>query len=121
MKSRLRTISFKAVTYDSLMFVCPGCVAGGPEGYDGVHSLPVNAQELSLEKPWWTWNRDLEKPTLSPSILSNGYSRCHSYLEDGVFRFLNDSDHPLVGQRVPIPDLPEWVVDLSENEGDDDG
>ncbi len=126
MKTKLRTISHEGVTYDALMFVCPGCVAGGPEGYNGIHMLPVNAQDLEIDKPWWTWNGDLEKPTLSPSILTNEdatvmdpYARCHSFLTDGVFHFLKDSTHPLAGKYVVIPDLPDWVEELSE-EGDID-
>jgi hypothetical protein len=122
MKTRLRTVKANDITYDALLFVCPGCVAGGPEGYDGLHMLPVN-NEHDIGKPNWTWNGDLQKPTLSPSILSKGYNVCHSFLEDGVFRFLTDSDHPLSGQSVPIPDLPDWAVEFSdeEEEPDSDG
>lgn len=112
MKARLRTINDHGVIYDALMFVCPGCIAGGPDGYNGIHLLPVNVE--NLQKPSWTWNGDLEKPTLFPSILTRGYSRCHSYLEDGVFHFLADSEHPLADQYVSIPDLPDWAVDLSD-------
>lgn len=109
-KALLRTVTANDITYEALMFVCPGCVAGGPDGYDGIHVLPVNSE---TKKPSWDWNGDFEKPTLSPSILSQGYSRCHSYLEDGVFRFLPDSDHPLSGQSIPLPDLPDWAAELS--------
>lgn len=116
MKTKLRTVNDGNITYDALMFVCPGCVAGGSEGYDGVHMLAVNSE---VKSPSWNWNGDLEKPTLSPSILSQGYSRCHSFLRDGVFQFLEDSDHPLSGQSVPIPELPTWAEELSD-EGDDD-
>lgn len=113
MKSKLIRQTDKGVSYDALVFVCPGCKAGGPEGYDGIHILPVNAENLGLAKPSWTFNGDLELPTLSPSILSTGYSRCHSFLEAGVFNFLTDSDHSLSGQHVPIPDLPDWAAKLS--------
>lgn len=114
MKTRLRTVKAGDKTYEALLFVCPGCVAGGPEGYDGIHLLPVNAE--NVDKPSWAWNGDLEKPTLSPSILSQGYSRCHSFLTDGMFNFLKDSDHPLAGKSVPLPDLPEWAEELSDDE-----
>lgn len=116
MKTMLRTVKDGDKTYDALMFVCPGCISGGPEGYAGLHMLPVNAE--NIDKPSWNWNGDLESPTLEPSILSHGYSRCHSYLRDGIFEFLTDSDHPLSGQHIPIPDLPDWAAELSD---DDDG
>lgn len=114
MKSTLRQVKNGDITYDALMFVCPGCVAGGPNGYEGVHILPVNA-ENDIGSPSWSWNGDLEKPTLSPSILSQGYSRCHSFLRDGVFEFLNDCDHSLAGKKVEIPDLPDWAIELKED------
>lgn len=126
MKSRLRTVRYDNVVCSSLLFVCPGCVAGGPDGYDGIHSLPVNAPP-KLDRPSWDWDGNLEAPTLSPSILTNGtrgdptrlrddgspvFPRCHSYLRAGIFEFLKDCEHPLVGQKVPILDLPEWAENL---------
>ena len=108
-KARLRTLNNRGVVYTALMFVCPGCAAGGPEGYDGLHLLPVNTTNY---KPSWDWDGNLERPTLSPSILTQGYCRCHSFLKAGVFDFLKDSDHPLAGQKIEIPDLPAWSLNL---------
>ena len=75
---------------------CPGCNA--------VHSVRT-------DPPGWTWNGDVEKPTLSPSILHNpgrenpSHEICHSFVRDGRIEFLNDSTHALAGQTV---DLPPW-------------
>lgn len=116
MKARLRTVKDGDITYDALMFVCPGCIDGARperENYFGIHLLPVNSE---VKTPSWDWNGDLEKPTLKPSIKTQGYSLCHSYLTDGVFEFLNDSTHSLAGQHVPMPDLPDWAVELSDQE-----
>lgn len=115
MKTRLRTVNDHGVTYDALMFVCPGCKVGGPEGYEGLHMLPVNSENHT---PSWNWNGDLEHPTLEPSVLTRGYSLCHSYLRNGKFEFLTDSEHPLSGQTVDIPDLPEWAAELYEEDGE---
>lgn len=115
MKARLKTIDDHGVIYQALLFVCPGCVAGGSEGYEGIHMLPVNV-EVALNKPSWEWDGNLEAPTLSPSILTSGSNvrpRCHSFLRAGVFEFLQDCEHSLVGQKVMIPDLPKWAEDLS--------
>lgn len=107
--------------YDMLMFVCPGCVVTEGPGGTGLHMLTVNSETKS---PSWTWNGDLEAPTLSPSILNKAPFRCHSFLEDGIFRFLKDSNHKFARQSIPMPDLPDWAAELSEddesNEGDDD-
>ncbi len=112
MKSRIRPVDNHGAVYDCLMFVCPGCAAGGPVGYDSIHMLAVNASEVY--RPSWEWNGNLETPTLSPSILTHGgYAICHSFLRDGVFEFLLDSTHPLSGKQVNIPDLPKWAEELS--------
>lgn len=121
MKSVLRTVTDKTlnVTYESLMFACPGCIAGHPnsEGYDGIHMLPVNVPEgVNIGKPSWKFDGNLDAPTLEPSILTHETKvtpRCHSYLRAGVFEFLGDCTHPLVGQHVPMLDLPKWVEELS--------
>ena len=90
--------------YPGLMFVCPGCDLDG----SGLHILPVNTD---VKSPAWDWNGDVDKPTLSPSILTkHGDFICHSYLKDGVFEFLSDSTHALAGQKVPIPDLYPWMT-----------
>jgi hypothetical protein len=75
------------------MFWCPGC--------ECAHAINEH----------WRFNGDLEKPTISPSILSNGdrrcpnTPRCHSFVRDGKIQFLSDCDHALAGQTV---ELPEW-------------
>jgi hypothetical protein len=115
MKSRLRKVNDHGVHYQALMFVCPGCIAGGPSGYSGLHQLPVNAP--GIDKPSWSWDGNLEAPTLSPSIRTkidwgSGPQVCHSYLKAGRFDFLEDSTN-LAGQNVPLPDLPAWVEELA--------
>lgn len=76
-------------------FWCPGC--------DTAHSINFS----------WHFNDDLERPTISPSIKVS-YSPtdfdmpggvCHSFVENGAIRFLDDCTHHLRGQTV---ELPEW-------------
>lgn len=82
-----------------------------PNSGSGLHMLAVNSPQ---HPPSWDWNGNLERPTLSPSILSrtgpDGVNICHSYLRDGVFEFLEDCTHKRAGQQVPMSDLPEWAV-----------
>lgn len=126
MKSQLRTITHGETTYEALQFWCPGCEQPDPDGgtQGGLHMLPVNT---SLKAPSWTWDGNLEAPTLSPSILTRmeharrrsthgeeltdvGLFVCHSFLRGGVFEFLSDCTHQYAGQSVPLPDLPAWAV-----------
>jgi hypothetical protein len=105
MKSQLRNVTDGDIRYTALMFVCPGCEKLGGSG---LHMLPVNSPQTS---PSWGWNENLEKPTLTPSILTKYDDRvCHSFLTDGVFEFLSDCSHELAGQKVEIPDLYEWCT-----------
>lgn len=97
----------------ALLVWCPGCAESADWG--GLHRMPVEAGPAHDGGPVWEWNGDLERPTTDPSILVTGdragvKTRCHSYLRDGVWEFLDDCTHPLAGQRVPLPDLPDWVT-----------
>lgn len=75
---------------------CPGC--------NTVHGI-------RYEPAGWTWNGSVEKPTFSPSLLTNagqanaGKPICHCFVRDGRIEFLSDSTHALAGQTV---DLPPW-------------
>ena len=54
--------------------------------------------------PRWTWNGDLEKPTISPSVLvtyGDG-RRCHLFVREGMVQYLSDCTHEMAGQTVPI-------------------
>lgn len=80
-----------------LVFWCPGChtyhryVIEGKNGYSG---------------PVWSWNNDMEKPTLSPSLLISYQDgkKCHLFVRSGMLEFLGDSYHDLRGQTVPMED-----------------
>lgn len=97
---------------DQLVFVCPGC--------DEYVYIPVTGPRA------WTFNGDVESPTLSPSILRQGVDwptedeltrihagedvparpvRCHCFISNGVIEFLSDCTHALAGQKVPMPTL----------------
>lgn len=111
MKSMIRHIDSHGIKYDALAFICPGCKS---EFGSGLHMLPVNTDKTS---PAWSWDGNLEAPTLSPSILTHASGKqpqCHSFLRNGIFEFLSDCTHPLAGQHVPIPDLPDWFTEPVE-------
>lgn len=83
-------------------FECPGCGM--------LHQARIAGP--SVEHPCWTFNGDLEKPTLSPSLLVRWeYDRapqvCHSFVKDGQIQFLSDCTHDKAGQTVPLPPLLE--------------
>ena len=108
---------------DGLIFWCPGC--------KGNHRITIKG----ANPDGWEWNGDLEKPTTTPSILvqttrmtekgktdhkvwaEEGFPKrdgkafdsepvvCHSFVNDGQIRFLNDCTHELAGQTV---DIPNW-------------
>lgn len=87
-----------------LRFHCVGCnrdhyiQCGAPDG------------------PNWRWNGDAEKPTFTPSVLvtydgadagEDGAppARCHSFVTDGMIRYLDDCTHGLAGTTIVLTDL----------------
>ena len=76
---------------DRLTFYCPAC------GF--CHSL---------DNKWFiTWLND--KPSATPSIVCDypwgeerTMQRCHSYIEHGIIKYLNDCTHNLKGQSVQM-------------------
>lgn len=100
-----------------ISFMCPGCGERHTINYDDVYH--------------WTWNGDINKPTISPSILRRSghylpehqgtcwcdYNKnhpdeevdfkcvvCHSFVREGKIQFLNDCTHELAGQTVEMFD-----------------
>lgn len=89
-----------------LFFMCPGC-----EYWHGVNVDNDN-------RPRWSWNGSVDKPTFTPSILvrtgravdpsyeweeGDPPEVCHSFVTDGRIQFLGDCTHHLAGQTVDIP------------------
>lgn len=85
--------------YETLAVVhCPGCNIGHP----------FRVKSNNANRPSWTWNGDMHKPTFTPSMLVNGHdesSRCHSFVTDGKIQFLGDCFHDLKNTTVDLPDL----------------
>lgn len=77
-------------------FWCPGC--------DMAHCV---------DDTKWSFNGDLERPTIQPSVLVQGSAwqnlTCHFFVTSGRIQFLTDSTHLLAGQTVELPD---WDVGL---------
>jgi Family of unknown function (DUF6527) len=93
-----------------IRFNCPGCLEP--------HGIPTSdGDSPHIRGRGWQFNGDLERPTLSPSILVHGHQdgspeygirktpRCHSYVKDGRIRFLDDCEHELRGQTVELPEI----------------
>lgn len=100
------------ISGDYLAFYCPGCKA--------YHYLSLTG------RPAWQFSGDYESPTFSPSVLVRsghylpGHTGpcwcttedwkpedfkcmvCHSFVENGQIRYLEDCTHALAGQTVPL-------------------
>lgn len=83
-------------------FFCPGC------------------KETHMFFTSWQFDGNMDKPTVSPSILvawranpdaGDGFEEwrkeriCHSFIKIGMIQFLQDCTHSLKGQTVPLPDI----------------
>lgn len=66
------------------------------------------------DHPVWGFDGNMEKPTFQGSMLANkrewpGRPKCHSFLENGRWRFLDDCTHEAAGQTMDmIPYPPEY-------------
>lgn len=94
---------------DVLWFKCPGCDM--TDKHPPYHRIPVSIGTrlhpgTMDERKTWEWNGSLEKPTINPSVNHPGV--CHFFIREGVIEFCSDSDHPLKGQKVPLPEFTEW-------------
>ncbi len=104
-------------------FWCPGCnknhsvsVGEGGWSYNGNPEAPTFSPSVLLEgghyapghKPedgcWCTYNAEKIAKGEEPSGFTCGV--CHSFVNDGMIRFLNDCTHALAGQTVKLPDWP---------------
>lgn len=77
-----------------ILFWCPGC--GEP------HGVPFEGARSN-----WTFDGNVEAPTLSPSLLvrHGDERRCHLFVRAGKLQFLGDSTHHLAGQTVEMETL----------------
>lgn len=97
--SKLYSVQNNEGQTEGYYFDCPGCKNG-----HFVHIKPHQA----LNGASWDFNNNLEKPTFSPSILSQikyqhkPISICHLFVIDGMINFLNDCTHQLAGQIVAM-------------------
>jgi hypothetical protein len=70
--------------------------------------LPVMRDAQNGESPNWTWNGDVNAPTLLPSLRTKFEKSigevivCHSFVTDGMVHFLGDCTHDLKNQVVPL-------------------
>ena len=77
------------------IFFCQGCGCG---------------HQFWTGETGWQFNGDLEKPTITPSLLilygnHGDKGRCHSFVTDGKIKFLDDCTHELKGKEIELDDL----------------
>jgi hypothetical protein len=101
MKGIIEHHSNELTVCDSFLFNCPGCKVP--------HSINFNVKKGSVLN--WEFNRDVDNPSISPSILvcwqmiaPKKDRVCHSYVKEGKIQFLSDCTHSLAGQTVELPE-----------------
>jgi len=89
----------------SYLFHCPGCGL-----LHSINTIP------NIGMPCWTFNGDVDNPTISPSLRvrweygekGRPEKCCHSFIKDGKIQFLSDCTHELKNQTVEIPDWDQY-------------
>lgn len=95
---------------------CPGCQAlHAPRFICKEHGGPKSG-------PIWVGDPTADPIEFSPSLLVQWSTpepldstaridhRCHSFVRDGKWEYLEDSTHYLRGQVIPLEPLPNWLV-----------
>lgn len=75
------------------------------------YDVATNEPNSFIEQ-YWKWNKDYEKPTVSPSILNTrpGFIN-HVFIKDGKIQYLDDCTHEFAGKTVDMVDFPEcWLL-----------
>ena len=70
--------------------------------------IPVILKGTRKGTKCWSWNGDIDKPTLKPSILTDQGSDgmlCHSFVNDGIVKYLSDCSHEFAGKSMPLLDI----------------
>ena len=72
----------------------------------GMVCLPVMIGGTRAGTNNWTWNGSIDSPTLKPSVLlTRPDMRCHSFINDGHVKFLDDCTHDFKGQTLELLDM----------------
>jgi len=80
-------------------FHCPGCGYGHciQTATDrGIYDHGEHKGDV------WTFDGNIESPTIRASILVTGQYRCHSFVTAGQIQFLGDCTHALAGKTVEM-------------------
>lgn len=77
------------------LWYCPGC--------SQIHVVILKGVPCSRPQKPWEFDGNWEKPTISPSILTQGTKRCHCFIRGGIIEYCDDCDHELAGKHVPLP------------------
>lgn len=82
----------------------------GPTGF---LTLPVMIGGTRAGTNNWTWNGNVDSPTLKPSVRTTGIGWvCHSWINDGKAQFLTDSTHEHAGKTLDLLNVcdHEWKI-----------
>ena len=87
-------------------FSCPGC--GNVHWFSTTGFTPSQPDgDIVPRGPVWSFNGDMEKPTVRASLLVKGQFTCHSFITDGKIEYLGDCTHNLAGKTVEMEDF-QW-------------
>ena len=92
---------------------CPGCATFGFKYFPATHTFYIRPFGNG-ENAVWQFDGNIEYPTFSPSLIGSSHHwvneewvpwTCHFFLENGIFKFLNDCTHKLAGQHVAMREV----------------
>lgn len=87
------------------IFNCPAC--------NDIHAFKYYSDPFkytNTDKDPWKFNYNFDRPIIRPSISvdagnSNINYKCHSYVEEGFIKYLDDCSHAMKGLSIELPDI----------------
>ena len=81
-----------------------------PEGMKIPTTIPVITKGTRQGTNAWTWNGDLEKPTLRPSVRTSYHNgkemtEIHYWLNDGICQCLGDCKDGNAGKKLALMEI----------------
>lgn len=100
---------------DYVYFMCPGCkqhhqvtIGAGGWQFNGNGDAPTFSPSVLVTR--WVWHPPVTDDNLAewdknPWEQTRVQFTCHSFVENGRIRFLDDCTHGMLGMTVDLPDV----------------
>ena len=108
---------FRYAENDRISFWCPGCdsahtIGIGPSGWQWDEASLTVSPSIKVQGVQWAPESSFHR--LNHHVAPGSPICCHSFIRNGVWEFLDDCTHQLVGQTAPLHEWPLGGADATD-------